>query len=77
MANAKPLARGRLNSAISGQWHHLNLACRGDEIAASINRQVVVTLRDTTFTSGFAGLGTGWNNALFDDFTLRDIRPRH
>jgi hypothetical protein len=66
--NEKILAGGRLRGPPASRWHRLSVACKGDRITGTIDEQGLVSVRDTTFRAGFAGLGTGWNRALFDNF---------
>jgi galactosylceramidase len=67
-ANERILAEGRLRDTSASRWHHLSLACKDEQIIGAIDGQQLASVRDTTFKAGFAGLGTGWNRAFFDNF---------
>lgn len=58
----------------ANNWHALRLRFRGDTIQAFIDEKQVSTVRDTTYSAGYAGLGTGWNHARFDDVHLEVYR---
>jgi galactosylceramidase len=59
------------------QWHKLALTFSGWRIAASIDNILVKTIVQDTdlmgFGEGMAGLGSGWNNAQFAHFSMREI----
>jgi Glycosyl hydrolase family 59/Galactocerebrosidase, C-terminal lectin domain/F5/8 type C domain len=61
----------------SNQWHKLALTFCGSRIAASIDSVEVKAIEDdsdlTAFGEGMAGLGSGWNNAQFGSFSVREI----
>jgi hypothetical protein len=52
-------------------WHHLALAFKGTSIQASIDGAPVANVTDTSHTKGMAGIGTGWNTAEFDNFSIK------
>lgn len=52
------------------KWHKLKLSFKGDSIKAYIDDKIVADVNDSTYSSGMAGLTTGWNNTRFDDFTV-------
>ncbi len=58
-------------------WHKLALTFSGSRIAASIDSIEVKAIEHNTdmagFGQGMAGLGTGWNNARFAHFSVRQI----
>lgn len=65
------------------RWHKLALAFHGARIVARIDGVEVKAMEEDDldfFDSGMAGLGSGWNNARFDNVSLREItgpsRPR-
>ena len=51
-------------------WHTLKLKFIGTNIIAFINDVQVGYICDTTYSSGMAGIGSGWNNARFDNFVV-------
>lgn len=55
------------------QWHDLKLRFSGPAITALVDRQMIATVQDRSFSQGMAGVGSGWNTALFDDFSLRPL----
>jgi galactosylceramidase len=69
-AHAKTLASGRVPFA-ADRWHHLALRFDGPRITALIDGAEVKSIRDETFRAGMAGLGSGWNNARYDNFCVR------
>lgn len=69
-ANGKFPAEGRIKSKVPGRWQRLSVNCSGNTIAFFIDGAKLASLEDTTFKSGLAGLGTGWNSALFDNFEV-------
>jgi hypothetical protein len=56
------------------RWHKLTLTFSGTRITAGIDGAEVKTIEDRTFfEGGMAGLGSGWNIAEFDNFSVRDL----
>lgn len=54
-------------------WHRLALACHGSAIEVSIDGRLVARISDGTHRNGMAGLGTGWNRAQFDNFSVQEV----
>lgn len=54
----------------------LGIRCRGEEIVASIGGKTIASVRDTTFRSGMAVLGTGWNTGYFDNLELHALNRK-
>ena len=69
-AFTKTLAAGNVPFA-AGQWHVLELKFDGPKITAAIDGLQAASLEDRTYHSGMAGLGSGWNQAQFDDFNVK------
>jgi len=67
---ARTLASGKAPFQLN-TWHHLALAFKGTAIRASIDGALVASVTDTTHQKGMAGIGTGWNTAQFDNFSIR------
>jgi len=63
-------AQGTLASPAGSSWHRLSVNCNRNQISATIDQQQVATVEDSTFKSGLAALGTGWNAALFDNLQI-------
>ncbi len=55
------------------RWHQLALKFAGSDIVVRIDGVEVRAMNDGTFSAGMAGVGSGWNNALFDNFSVRPI----
>ncbi|NLF07673.1 MAG: hypothetical protein GX594_06800 [Pirellulaceae bacterium] len=49
----------------------MKLKFDGPRITASIDGREVVSIEDRTYGAGMAGLGTGWNRAMFDNFSVK------
>lgn len=64
------LAAGKVPFPI-GKWHHLSLRFNGSTIEASIDGAAVTHVTDTGHTHGMVAIGSGWNKAQFDNFTVR------
>ena len=71
-AFTRTLASGSVPLA-AGRWHKLAMKFLGRRIAASIDGVEVKVVEDGAFSAGMAGLGSGWNNALFDNFSVRPV----
>lgn len=54
-----------------GEWHSLKLRFKGDTITAFIDGKEVACLTDHTYGKGYAGIGTGWNHARFDNIKMK------
>jgi len=52
-------------------WHHLALVFKGSTIQASIDDASVANVTDNTHKNGMVGIGTGWNKAQFDNFSIK------
>jgi hypothetical protein len=66
-------ATGKLAETACGKWRRLKVRCEHDQIAFFIANDRIASLRDTSFSAGLAGLGTGWNKAYFDNFEVTPI----
>ena len=64
------LASGKVASQPKS-WHHLALDFKGSSIQVSIDGTPVGSVRDTSHAKGMAGVGTGWNTAQFDNFSVK------
>jgi len=56
-------------------WHTLRFSFANDNIRAYIDGVQIVSLNDSTYPSGLAGLATDWNNARFDQFAIAVVNP--
>jgi hypothetical protein len=64
------LASGKVPFSLKA-WHHLALVFKGSAIQASIDGASVASVTDETHKKGMAGIGTGWNQAQFDNFSIK------
>jgi hypothetical protein len=62
----RTLAHGNFHLG-ENSWHQLKLVFQGNQISASIDEKVLASVQDTSHTHGMFGIGSGWNNAQFDD----------
>jgi len=51
-------------------WHNLRLSFDGTSIKAFIDNKLVANLTDDTYPCGMVGIGSGWNKAQFDNFSV-------
>ena len=68
-AGDKILASGQVDP-IEGDWHNLSLSFQDDVIQAFLDRKSLAEVHDSSINNGLAGLGTGWNTALFDNLQI-------
>jgi hypothetical protein len=66
-ADSKILAAGSVPFS-ANTWHNLKLKFAGANITALINNHRVADVIDIKYKNGMAGVGSGWNNARFDNF---------
>ena len=52
------------------QWHHVDLAFHGSEIAVSLDGKNLTRVTDSSHHHGMFGLGTGWNQGQFDNLAV-------
>ncbi|MGH9398095.1 MAG: family 16 glycoside hydrolase [Terriglobia bacterium] len=64
------LASGRVRFSLN-TWRHLTLKFNGSNIRAMIDGAQIANVTDTTHKSGMVGIGSGWNKAEFDNFSVR------
>lgn len=63
------LASGTLRVA-PRSWHRLSLSFQGAAIVAEVDGRRIGQATDATHGKGMAGIGSGWNRALFDNFEV-------
>jgi hypothetical protein len=63
------LAEGHVAFAADA-WHKLKLTFAGTRIGVAIDGATVRTVDDSAHRNGLAGLGSGWNTALYDNFAV-------
>jgi len=59
-------------ACLPNQWHNLKLSFNGSTVTASIDKKRVATVRDSTYRSGLAGLGTTGNYAEFGNLMIEE-----
>jgi len=64
------LATGRI-ALDSNKWQNVRLVFLGKKITVFINNQVLVTVRDASFSNGMAGLGSSYSSVMFDNFSIK------
>ncbi len=55
------------------QWRAMKLRFEGEQITALIDDKQLAQLSDKTHPKGRVGLGSGWNYARFDNFSVRPL----
>ena len=55
----------------ANEWHNLKLKFSGKNIIAFVDDERVASARDVKYSTGMAGIGSGWNNAQFDNFKVQ------
>jgi hypothetical protein len=71
-SSSTTLASGTVAMSLN-TWHHLTLSFADSTITAGIDGQTVATANDTTYGSGMAAVGSGWNEAQFSNFAITPI----
>ncbi len=54
----------------SGKWHNLQLQFRGNQIQASLDDRLLVSVQDVSHKHGMIGIGTDWGKAQFDNLSV-------
>lgn len=52
------------------EWTSLGIEVQDATVIASLDNGIVVSIVDTQYTDGLAGLGSGWNVAVFERFSV-------
>ena len=63
------LASGKA-APLGGSWHTAVMTFVGDRIRLRLDNQVLADVEDPSNHSGLVGLGTGWNEACFDNVRI-------
>jgi O-Glycosyl hydrolase len=63
------LAKGQI-PIDTNQWQNLKLTFQGKYISVVINNKSILTIRDTSYINGMVGLGSGYQNVMFDNFKV-------
>jgi len=56
-------------------WRRLSLKFQGAAITAEVDGQAVAQVSDSAHGKGMAGIGSGWNRAMFDNFEVTSSQP--
>lgn len=73
LAGARELDSGHADMG-KGSWHKMSMRFLGDLITLTVDGTEITFGDDDSFKAGMAGLGTGWNCARFDNFTVRPVK---
>lgn len=65
----KTLAKGKVNFSTK-KWNNLKLKFSDQVITAYVNGKAICTVEDAEYKNGFAGIGSGWHTALFDNLII-------
>jgi hypothetical protein len=69
--NRTVLARASVRALGTGRWHRLGLSFNGPSITASVDRQAVGVVQDSSYTAGQVGLGlTSYDTDQFDNLSI-------
>ena len=52
-------------------WHHISIKFKGNNISVSVNNKEVVSMINTKYSHGLAGLGSDFNYVEFDNFEVK------
>jgi hypothetical protein len=69
-AGPRTLAQGNISFGVH-HWHYLSLTFRGTVVTAAVDNMVLATVADSGHSEGMAGIGTGWNEAQFDNLYVK------
>ena len=69
-AQPAKLASGNL-PVTPDSWRRLSLKFQGPAITAAVDGKAIAQLNDSTHPKGMAGIGSGWNRVMFDNFEVR------
>ena len=72
------LATGNLPPSVDPMvtWVELSLEFDGDVATASVNGVQLASVDASAYKTGMVALGTGWNQAFFDDVSIVPLKPR-
>jgi len=60
----------------TNQWHTLSWVCKGNNLLGYLDGGSItggIPVQDSQFTNGMIGLGTGYNQAYFDNFVVSPL----
>lgn len=65
------ICKGSLKNK-EGRWTNLKLSMKGNLITAYIDQKQVAKIFDSKFSHGLSGLGSSYNQNLFDNFSVKE-----
>ena len=75
LAVDKELDSGRVELG-KGPWHTMVMRFAGPRLSLAVDGNGITVGEDDSFSTGMAGLGTGWNCARFDNFSVRPVEAK-
>jgi hypothetical protein len=52
-------------------WHNITMTLKGNRISVSVNNKEVISVTDSNFAHGLAGVGSDFNFTEFDNFEVK------
>jgi len=71
--NGKSLASGMLKNFVN-KWHSVEMVFNIDSIDVIIDKKSKTKLVDSTYSHGVIAIGTGWNEAYFDNIKISNVK---
>ena len=63
------LAAGK-TAPLGTAWHQVTMSFAGDTITVALDGKPLAEVKDAARPNGLVGLGTGWNEACFDNLRV-------
>lgn len=70
--NGKTLSSGSIKNGMN-KWHSFNMIFKSNSIEVIIDQKSKVKITDSTYKKGVIAIGTGWNEAYFDNIKISKI----
>lgn len=71
--NGKSLASGILKK-FEKKWHSVEMVFNGESIEVVIDKKMKTKVADSTYNHGIVAIGTGWNEAYFDNIKVSELK---
>jgi len=71
--NGKSLASGLLKNS-ANKWHSVEMVFNLDSIELIIDKKSKAKVVDSTYSHGVIAIGTGWNEAYFDNIRISNVK---
>lgn len=71
--NGTFLASGKLKK-FADKWHSVEMVFNSDSIEIVIDKKSKAKVVDSTYSHGVIAIGTGWNEAYFDNISISNIK---